>query len=139
MLALAPGCRALAANVALPFCSDTFDLVLCSFAIGYAPAALSELIRITRRGGKLIISDVHPDAIARGWSRTFRVGGEVIAPEHHPYSLTDLCHTSLALTQFAEPHIAEPERDIFIRAGKPHAFVPSMEHPAIFIAMFTKQ
>lgn len=139
MLAYAPHPLAQADNIALPLRSDAFDLALCSFAFGYEPDCFPELIRITRPGGQLIITDVHPDAIHRGWSRTFRIGNEVIAPRHHHYSFDDLRHPSLTLTHLIEPHIAEPERQVFIRAGKPHAYQDAAEHPAIFIAIFTKQ
>ncbi len=138
MLAYAPYPLAQADNIALPLRSNTFDLVLCSFALGYEPDALPELIRITRPGGQLIISDIHPDAIRRGWSRTFRVGGQVIEPEHHPYALRDLQHPNLTRTHLMEPHIGEPEHEIFRRAGKPGLFNPATAHPAIFIAIFRK-
>ncbi|MEI9811443.1 MAG: hypothetical protein WDO18_01640 [Acidobacteriota bacterium] len=99
----------------------------------------AELIRIVKLGGRLIISDVHPDAIRRGWSRTFRVGGDVIAPAHRPYSLGDLHHPSLTLDALYEPRLGEPERPIFQRAGKASAFVRATEYPAIFVATFTKR
>lgn len=139
MLAYAPHPLAQADNIALPLRDDAFDLVVCSFALGYEPDAFPELIRITRPGGQLVISDVHPDAIARGWSRTFRVGNEIIAPEHRPYSIHGLRHPSLTPTHLMEPRIAEPEREIFIRAGKPDAFDVAAQHPAIFFAIFSKR
>jgi malonyl-CoA O-methyltransferase len=139
MLAYAPHPLAQADNIALPLRNEAFDLVLCSFALGYEPDAFPELVRITRPGGQLIISDVHPEAIARGWSRTFRVGDEIIAPEHRHYSLNDLRHPSLTRTHLIEAHIAEPEREIFIRTGKPDTFDAASQHPAIFVAVFSKQ
>lgn len=139
MLRSAPGPVAVADALSLPSPDGTFDLVLCAFALGYAPACFAELIRIVKLGGRLIISDVHPDAIRRGWSRTFRVGGDVIAPAHRPYSLGDLHHPSLTLDALYEPRLGEPERPIFQRAGKASAFVRATEYPAIFVATFTKR
>jgi malonyl-CoA O-methyltransferase len=139
MLTYAPHPLAQADNIALPLRNGAFDLVLCSFALAYEPDAFPELVRITRPGGQLIITDVHPDAIARGWSRTFRVGDEVIAPEHHPYTLASLHHPSITRTHLIEARIAEPEREIFIRAGKPDAFDSATKHPAIFIGIFEKK
>jgi malonyl-CoA O-methyltransferase len=139
MLAYAPHPMAQADNIALPLRSDAFDLVLCSFAFGYEPDAFPELIRITRPGGQLIITDVHPYAVRRGWSRSFRINGQIVEPEHHPYTLDDLHDPRLTLINLIDAHIAEPEREIFIRAGKPDTFAAATEHPAIFIAVFTKQ
>jgi ubiquinone/menaquinone biosynthesis C-methylase UbiE len=138
MLAYAPHPLAQADNIALPLRSDAFDLVLCSFAFGYEPDCFPELIRIARPGGQLIITDVHPHAIRRGWSRTFRVDGLLIEPEHHAYTLDDLRDPRLTLANLIEPHIAEPEREIFTRAGKPDAFTAATEHPAIFVVIWTK-
>ncbi len=123
MLSRAPGPRAIADAAMIPLCDASFDVVLCTFTLGYAPHCFPELARITRR--TLIVTDVHPE---RDWTRL---------AEHHPYSIRDLTHPSLTRTHFREPHIAEPERVHF--AAKPHLYEPSREHPAIFIAIWTKK
>ena len=139
MLASAPSPRILADATKLPLRENSVDLVLCTFTLGYAPTCFSELVRITRPGGTLIVTDVHPDAIARGWSRAFRVGDDVLEPTHHRYSINALTHPSLTRTHLIEPHIGEPERAIFARAGKLAAFETASAHPAIFIAIWNKK
>src|SRR5438477_657666 len=52
----------------LPLPDSVADVTICAFALGYAPACLPELARITRKGGTVLVSDVHPDAIQRGWT-----------------------------------------------------------------------
>ena len=66
----------------LPLLDASADVVICAFALGYAPACFAELARITRPGGMLLVSDVHPEALDRGWTRSFRHRGEVIQVRH---------------------------------------------------------
>src|ERR1700685_486237 len=60
----------------LPLPNASADVVICAFALGYAPACFAELARITRPGGTILVSDVHPEALNRGWTRSFRHIGE---------------------------------------------------------------
>ncbi|MEO5926368.1 MAG: class I SAM-dependent methyltransferase [Bryobacteraceae bacterium] len=126
MLARAPQPRILADAGSLPLRDASIDIVFCTFTLGYVPSCFAELVRIT--GNKLIVTDVHPDAVTRGWSR--------MAP-HVPYALSDLTHPNLTRTHLFEPCIDEPERPLF--ASKPHLYEPAREYPAIFIAIWNKQ
>ena len=126
MLARGSGDRVIADASQLPFQDAIADLVLCTFMFGYAPLCFPELARITRK--TLIVTDVHPEATARGWSRL---------AEHYPYRVEDLSHPGLIRQRLLEPHIAEPERPLF--AAKPHLFEPACEIPAIFIGVWTKR
>jgi ubiquinone/menaquinone biosynthesis C-methylase UbiE len=138
MLASAPPSRVLANAKTIPLRDNSVDITLCTFALGYAPTCFPELARITRAGGTLIVTDLHPDALARGWSRTFRVGSEVLEPVHHRYDIVELHHPALTCTHLLEPHLGEPEREIFARAGKRAAFDAACAHPAIFVALWEK-
>jgi malonyl-CoA O-methyltransferase len=126
MLAYAPPPRVIADAHSLPFADGAFDVVFCTFTLGYAPACFPELARLTAK--TLVVTDVHPDAVARGWSR--------MAP-HQPYTIESLIHPSLTRTHFLEPHIDQPERALF--ASKPHLYEAACEHPAIFIGIWNKQ
>ena len=58
-----------------PFLDQAFDLVLAAFSLAYAtePAeALAALCRLIRNGGRIIVVDLHPDAVEAGWKRTFK-------------------------------------------------------------------
>src|SRR5262249_25490736 len=59
----------------LPLADGCADLVLCALSLGHISpieAALAELARIVRPGGRVIVTDFHPGALAHGWKRTFR-------------------------------------------------------------------
>lgn len=122
----------------LPLPDSLADVTICAFAMGYAPACLPELARITRRGGTILVSDVHPDAIRRGWTRTFSHPTGTIEVAHHPYDLADLRAPELSLDCLLEPRFGEPEREAFAKAGKLATFEEAARHPALFVARWTK-
>jgi len=72
---------------ALPFAAASFDVVWCRLAIGHVrevDRVYGELSRVCRTGGWVVVSDVHPDAVAAGHRRTFRdANGVVHEIEHH--------------------------------------------------------
>jgi malonyl-CoA O-methyltransferase len=76
---------------ALPLPDAFADLTVCGLVIGHLEAlgpALTELRRVTRPGGTLLLSDIHPIAPALGWLRDFKAGGQRYAVHHtqHLYS-----------------------------------------------------
>ncbi len=64
-----------ASMLRLPFPGATFDLVCCSLALTHVTAlqpVISEFARVLRDGGHLLLSDVHPVAVATGAHAFFR-------------------------------------------------------------------
>ena len=60
---------------ALPLADASVDAVVCALALVHLPdvdAAVRELARVVRPGGRVIISDVHPFVILLGWQAQFR-------------------------------------------------------------------
>ena len=76
---------------ALPLPDARADLTLCGLVVGHLDnleQSLAELRRVTRPGGTLLCSDVHPIGHALGWRRDFKSGGRRYAVRHtqHLYS-----------------------------------------------------
>jgi malonyl-CoA O-methyltransferase len=76
---------------ALPVPDARANLTLCGLVVGHLDnlqQALSELCRVTRPGGTLLCSDVHPIGHALGWLRDFKSGDRHYAVQHtqHLYS-----------------------------------------------------
>jgi malonyl-CoA O-methyltransferase len=76
---------------ALPLPDAGMDLTVCGLVVGHLEdlhASLAELHRVTRPGGLVLCSDVHPIGPALGWVRDFKSGGERYAVRHtqHLYS-----------------------------------------------------
>jgi len=84
--------KALIADVrAMPFADGSFDVVWCRLVIGHvadAGSVYGELARVTAPGGRVIVSDFHEDAYARGHRRTFRAHDGVVEVQHHVHSLS---------------------------------------------------
>jgi SAM-dependent methyltransferase len=139
MLLSAPRPAVLADANQLPLTNGCADVVICAFGLGYASGCLPELARITRARGVVLVSDIHPEAIERGWTRTFRSGDSVIGVEHERYALEDLSASRLRLDCLVEPRLGEQERGVFAQAGKLAAFEEATRHPAIFIARWIKE
>jgi len=95
---------------AIPAPDCVADLTLCGLVVGHLDdlrQALRELHRVTRPGGTLLLSDVHPIGAALGWLRDFKAGGERYAVRHtrHLYSHWHSGCTALGLQieQVREP------------------------------------
>ncbi len=76
---------------ALPLPDARADLTVCGLVVGHLEnleRSLAELRRVTRPGGTLLCSDVHPIGHALGWRRDFKSGGLSYAVRHtrHLYS-----------------------------------------------------
>ena len=76
---------------ALPVPDGRADLTICGLVVGHLEnlqQSLAELRRVTRPGGMLLCSDVHPIGHALGWLRDFQSGGRRYAVRHtqHLYS-----------------------------------------------------
>lgn len=129
----------------LPLSSGCADLAVCALSLGHISpmeSAVFELARIVRRGGSLLITDFHPDAIRRGWKRTFRSDGQTYEIETHLYTkellLEWASRCGLVLDEMLEPCFGEPEQEIFDRAGKPELFEQVRHFPAVLLARWTR-
>jgi ubiquinone/menaquinone biosynthesis C-methylase UbiE len=138
MLGHSPRPAVLADANRLPLRDCFADLTICAFGLGYAPSCLTELARITRRGGTVIVTDIHPEGLRRGWRRTFRIGGEVVEVASEFYAIGDLSISGLKLADLFEPHFGDQERAIFERCGKGAAFAEAATTPAVFVAIWTR-
>jgi malonyl-CoA O-methyltransferase len=137
-LALADTCR-------LPFRDRSADVALCALSLGHMTpmeSAVAELARVVRRGGFLIVTDFHPDAVRHGWKRTFRNKGELYEVETYPYTTEQLVgcaeREGLVLQALQEPGFDEPERKIFDSVGKQDLFEQVRDVPAVLLARWKR-
>ena len=97
----------------LPLAEGIADLTLCGLAIGHLEAlepALGELRRVTRPGGIVLCSDVHPTGHALGWLRDFKSEGQRYAARHTPH-LYSHWHAACARLGLAIERVLEPMLD----------------------------
>ena len=138
------GCLALADARRLPFAGGIADRVVCSFVVGYLAdpgLAIREMARIGAPGAKIVVSELHPDAAAAGWKRGFRHNGTAFEIEHSPHPIPCLLEAAaeagLRLDRTEVASFAEPEREIFLRAGRDHLFQDASRVPAVWTAVWS--
>jgi malonyl-CoA O-methyltransferase len=98
---------------AIPVPDAGADVTVCGLVVGHLQdlqPALSELKRVTRPGGTLLCSDVHPIGHALGWLRDFKSGKQRYAVRHtqHLYSHW---HAACAALQLQVERVHEPMLD----------------------------
>jgi ubiquinone/menaquinone biosynthesis C-methylase UbiE len=151
MLAAAQGKRGLKGRLvrgdctSLPYRSAFADLTISSFALCHITdlrTVAQELARVAAPGAELWVSDLHPEARARGWATCFRKQGgntEIYACCHS----MEQVHKSFSACGFDmlehyDVRLSERERPIFERAGKAGLFRHACEMPAVCIWHFKR-
>lgn len=80
---------------ALPLADASVDAVVCALALVHLPlvsAAVAELARVVRPGGRVIVSDVHPFLVLLGWQAQFQTaGGGAGFMRLHPHLPSEYC------------------------------------------------
>lgn len=135
----------LAEAATLPFANEMADLTICSFAFSYFTdpvAACSEMSRVTKHSGSVVISDLHASAVSSGWSRSFRIGDRRYEIEHSIHSAGErdclFSNSGLRKRKEISAGFSEHERPIFIRAGKGDLFEDAARIPAVSLAVYSK-
>ena len=126
----------------IPIKNNSVDIAICSFTLGYLPSPFDLLRELARVARCVIVSDLHPEAVNRGWTRSFRAAGERYEMVHHGHSIAQLDAAAKAARLIpawrSEPSFGEPEREIFRRAGKEAAFEGAIRLPAILITAWNR-
>jgi ubiquinone/menaquinone biosynthesis C-methylase UbiE len=123
----------------LPLRSHIADVVIGSFLLGYIKVGefAAEVARISKGATDLFLSEFHPEALALGWKRSFRSQDQVIELPTHRCAPQDVERAfqlhGFELVCKVEPSFGEPEREIFVTAGKSRFFESSRGVPAIFV------
>jgi SAM-dependent methyltransferase len=114
----------------IPLRDNAVDIAICSFVLGYLPSPFPVLRELARIARCVIVSDLHPDGIKRGWTRSFRSDGERYEMTHHDHSIGQLDAAAKAAGLIPawrmDPPFGEPEREIFQRAGKRADSLPAI-------------
>jgi malonyl-CoA O-methyltransferase len=92
--------RVCATTEALPLADASIDVIVCGLALGHLPelsASISEIGRVLRPQGVVLISDVHPFVSLNGAERTFTgTDGHAYAVEHHVHLYEDYARAAAA-------------------------------------------
>ncbi len=129
----------------LPFSEETFDLAICSFALGHISALdpfAAEVARVSRPGADLFVTDLHPKAIESGWAVGFRdrrsaVSIQVFPRQSHEV-IAAFSSQGFKLVSEVSLWLGEPEQTVFARAGKIGRFAAASEVPAVIVFHFRR-
>ncbi len=127
----------------LPLADGVADLALCSFALAYFPSLVTAIRELARVASMVIVSDLHPRAVAHGWTRSFRANGQIFEIRHRAYSEAQLqdaaCGAGLALAWRIESAFGEPERMVFRAASRESLFAEARQIPAVLISAWRRR
>ncbi|GAA2316065.1 hypothetical protein GCM10010149_80160 [Nonomuraea roseoviolacea subsp. roseoviolacea] len=118
----------------LPVPDGSVDLVVCSLALTHVPSlgpAMAEFARVLRPGGHVVVSDMHPEGVARGFVPPVRLAdgrpGRIATYRH---AVGDYVRAALAaglrVRRCEEPRIADAPS----AAEAPPTAAPSSEEVA---------
>lgn len=96
------------------------DIVLSTLTLAHmenADLILREWNRVLRPGGRILITDFHPNALHNGSQRTFRHGKHLFAVESYAHPIESLCEIARKLNfdivTFEEKYIDETARPYY--------------------------
>jgi len=129
----------------LPFCDEAFDLAICSFALEHIrdlDPVVSELARVMKPGADVFVSDLHPEAYARGWRVGFRDDRSAVQVEISPRAAEEIIQVFFLNGFECLAHLplclGDREKPIFRQAGKSHLFAAACRMPAILFCHFRR-
>jgi ubiquinone/menaquinone biosynthesis C-methylase UbiE len=139
------GRLARAACESLPFRGAVFDLAICSFALGHIRdlgSMVREVARVTKPGADVFVTDLHPEAYARGWRAGFRDRSAAVQIEMRPRAAEEtvqaFCSNGFECLMHVPLSLGDPEKPIFARAGKSQSFAEACQMPAVLVCQFRR-
>jgi ubiquinone/menaquinone biosynthesis C-methylase UbiE len=129
----------------LPIRAEAADLVLSSMALGYfadLKKAFQEFARVATARACIAISDLHPAAIAAGWTRSFRAETNLYEIDHHRRTIDeidDAAHRAGRRSLIGQTaYLGPPELAIFQLSGKAERYEEVSQTPALYLHVWEK-
>jgi cytosine/adenosine deaminase-related metal-dependent hydrolase/ubiquinone/menaquinone biosynthesis C-methylase UbiE len=130
----------------LPVAAASIDFVVSSFVLSYVDdldAFADQLVRVTRPGATVLLSDVHPGtASALQWKRSFRLGGQEIEVASEAWQIDQIRRVfatrGFRIRTCIEPSFTALEQRIFAQSGRAESFTAMQRLPAIYILEFVR-
>lgn len=122
------------------------DIIISTLAIAHIKNiadAFSEWVRILKPNGDIIITDYHPEALAKGADRTFLYNGKQIAVRNYVYSIKKIKNITrklnLEIETFIERKIDEAVKAYYEKQNALPVFERFNGVPIIYGAHFVKR
>jgi ubiquinone/menaquinone biosynthesis C-methylase UbiE len=119
--------------------NNSCDLVVSTLALAHIEdirQALEEWCRVLKRGGVILITDYHPEALAKGAKRTFRHQDKLIAVRNHVHSIKTVRKLArqldLEVLRFTERRIDDSVRSYYQKQNALPVFERFKDMPIIY-------
>ena len=129
----------------LPFRPSTFDFSICSFALGHIQdlrSTAAEFSRVMKPDSDLFVTELHPEAYAKGWRTGFRDQQSAVQFHTLPHSAEDILRAFYSAGCGCVTHVGlclgDPERTIFAEAGRQNLFQAASRMPAVLFCHFKR-
>jgi ubiquinone/menaquinone biosynthesis C-methylase UbiE len=124
----------------MPELSDrSCDIVVSTLTVAHIPsieAALKEWNRVLQPGADILITDYHPEALAKGGKRTFRHAGKTVSVKNHVHTIDRLRHITQQIgwreAYFTERVIDDSVKGYYERQNALHLFEDFRDIPIIY-------
>ena len=135
----------------LPFRDEKFDFVLCTLVLGHIlelESAVTELVRVLRKNGTMIISSFHPYGQLLRWVRSFQVTQSSkrdhwFAVKYYRHLHSDYFRafqsSQLEVVQMLEPVIDETIKPFYEHAGRLDLYKRYKGYPLLLIFQVRKR
>jgi ubiquinone/menaquinone biosynthesis C-methylase UbiE len=127
----------------LAFADATFDIVICSFAVGHireVQCAAREVARVAAPGSDVYVSELHPQAYEAGWRAGFRDRRGAVEITSWSRSVDEFAapwiSAGFECVRVVECRFGEAEQKVFAVSGKGHLFEEFCKIPAVLICQF---
>jgi ubiquinone/menaquinone biosynthesis C-methylase UbiE len=121
------------------------DLLISTLTIAHIPdlsAAFFEWDRVLKQSGEIIITDYHPEALAKGGKRTFSSGKKTVSIKNHIHSIASIRELSRQLgwteLRFTERVIDDSVKGYYEKQNALQLFEQFREVPIIYGVHFKK-
>ena len=126
--------------------SSSIDLLISTLTVAHIEnigEAFTEWNRVVKPGGNLIITDYHPQALAKGGKRTFKQGQTLFAVRNYIHTLQHIREIAdvlnWELVQFIEKRIDESMRPYYSKQGAEKIFENFKGVPIIYGMLLKKK
>ncbi|MFN8007667.1 MAG: methyltransferase domain-containing protein [Terriglobia bacterium] len=122
---------------ALPIFAESIDVATFSLGLSYCgdlQQISQEIHRVLKPKGRLLCTDFHPSAEARGWKRSFVVNAQQYEVSHLAYSPRDILQAFERNFEWIDTQdlcFNELERTLYERSGRLQWFEEHRHQPAL--------